>query len=262
VSCGILEEIPDLVSEDLAREALSRKAAAQAQIDGMEPLQRAPALPASRGDRRPGNLTTMRDVTMATFLGQLSARTPAPGGGAAAALHAAQAAALIAMVARYSDGPRQDAEVVGRVRAAADGLTDEALGLAEADTSAFGKVASAYRLPRQTPEQKAERSEAIAAALGRAARPPADLMAAAIRLAGLAEDLLPSANRNVISDLAAAAAAISAAATTARVNIEANLTGITDDGLRAELTDVAGLADGVTDRADRLITAVREEMAR
>jgi methenyltetrahydrofolate cyclohydrolase len=202
----------------------------------------------------------MRDATIATFLSQLSARTAAPGGGAAAALHAAQAAALIAMVARYSNGPRHDAVVVGRVRAAADGLMDEALGLAEADAAAFGKVASAYRMPKETPEEKDARSQAIADALGGAARPPADLMAATVRLTGLVEDLLPAANRNVISDLAAAAAAISAAAVTARVNIEANLTGIKDDALRAELADVAGLADGVTDRADRLVAAVREEM--
>jgi methenyltetrahydrofolate cyclohydrolase len=202
----------------------------------------------------------MRDATIATFLSQLSARTAAPGGGAAAALHAAQAAALIAMVARYSDGPRHDAGVVGRVRAATDGLMDEALGLAEADSAAFGKVISAYRLPSQTPEEKAARSQAIASALGGAARPPADLMAATVRLTGLAEDLLPAANRNVISDLAAAAAAISAAAITAQINIEANLTGIKDSALRAELAGVAGLADGVTDRAGRLIAAVREEM--
>jgi len=202
----------------------------------------------------------MREVTVATFLSQLSARTATPGGGAAAALHAAQAAALIAMVARYSDGPRHDAGIVGRVRAAADGLKDESLSLAEADAVAFGKVASAFRMPKETHEEKAARSQAIASAFADAARPPADLMAATVRLAGLAEDLLPAVNRNVISDLAAAAAAISAAAVTARVFIEANLPGIKDDALRAELADVAGLADGVTDRAGRLIAAIREEM--
>jgi len=204
----------------------------------------------------------MRDETIASFLTRLAARSAAPGGGATAALHAAQAAALLAMVARYSDGPRHDGEVVGRVRAAADGLADEALDLAEADEAAFEKVAIAYRLPRDTPEQRAARSEAIAEALAGAARPPADLMAAAVRLAGLAEDLLSAANRNVISDIAAAAAAISAAAVTARVNIEANLGGIKDQALAAELTQIAGLADSVTDRADRLVAAVREEISR
>jgi len=195
----------------------------------------------------------MRDEAIASFLTRLAARSAAPGGGATGALHAAQAAALLAMVARFSDGPRHDAEVVGRVRAAADGLAGEALDLVEADSAAFEKVVDAYGLPKETAEEKAARSEAIAEALGGAARPPADLMAAAVRLAGLAEDLLAVANRNVISDIAAAV--------TAQVNIEANLGGIKDPALVAELTATAALADGVADRADRLITAVREEIS-
>jgi methenyltetrahydrofolate cyclohydrolase len=203
----------------------------------------------------------MRDETIADFLAQLAARTSAPGGGAAAALHAAQAAALIAMVARYSDGPRHDAAVVGRIRAAADGLVDEALGLAEADAAAFAKVAAAYKLPKDSPEEKEKRSAVIADALGGAARPPADLMAASARLASLTEEMLTAANRNVISDLAAAAAAITAAVITARVNIEANLPGIRDERLKSELGETAALADEVTDRASRLIDAVREEMS-
>jgi methenyltetrahydrofolate cyclohydrolase len=203
----------------------------------------------------------MRDETIGSFLTRLAARTAAPGGGATGALHAAQAAALLAMVARFSDGARHDAEVTGRVRAAADGLADEALDLAEADSVAFEKVIAAWQLPKETEEDKAARSAAIAEAFAVAARPPADLMAAAVRLAGLAEDLLPAANRNVIGDIAAAAAAIGAAAVTAQVNIEANLTGIEDPALIEELTKTAALADSVADRAGRLITAVREEMS-
>lgn len=204
----------------------------------------------------------MRDETLGSFLTRLAARSSTPGGGATGALHAAQAAALLAMVARFSDGPRYDAETVGRVRADADELADVAVGLAEADSAAFEKVIAAYGLPRDTEAAKAARSAAIATALGGAAKPPADLMAASVRLVGLAEELLPTANKNVISDIAAAAAAITAAAVTARVNIEVNLGGIKDPDLAAELTATAALADGVIDRADRVIAAVREEMAK
>jgi formiminotetrahydrofolate cyclodeaminase len=202
----------------------------------------------------------MRDETISSFLTRLAARSPAPGGGAAGGLYAAQAAALLAMVARFSEGPRYDTETVGRIRAAADGLVDESVELAAADEAAFGQVAAAYKLPKDTDEAQAARSGAIADASAGAARPPADLMAAALRLVGLAEELLPVANKNVISDIAAASTAISGAAVTAAVNIEANLPGIEDDGLRAELTATAALADGVTDRAGRLIEAVRQEI--
>ena len=203
----------------------------------------------------------MRDESIGSFLARLAARSAAPGGGATGALHAAQAAALLAMVARFSDGPRYDAETVGRVRAAADGLADESVGLAAADSAAFEKVIAAYGMPKDTPEAKAARSDAIGDAMAGAARPPADLMAASVRLVGLAEELLPVANKNVISDIGAAAAAISAAAVTAALNIDANLSSIKDPALVAELKATADLADGVTDRAGRVISAIREEIS-
>src|SRR6266700_7208038 len=105
----------------------------------------------------------MRDDTIAAFLEQLAARVPAPGGGATAALHAAQAAALLAMVARYSDGAtaKYDAALMGRIVIEADALRAKALDLAEADAAAFGAVATAYQLPRADEG----RPEAIATAL-------------------------------------------------------------------------------------------------
>jgi methenyltetrahydrofolate cyclohydrolase len=203
----------------------------------------------------------MRDETIAGFLGQLAARVPAPGGGATAALHAAQAAALLAMVARYSDGPKYDAELMTRVVTEADGLRDEALTLAEADAAAFGAVASAYRLPKSTAEEQAARSAAIAAATAGAAQPPADVIRLALLLVALAEDLLPAGNRNVITDVAAAAEAARAAAVTARLNVEVNLRGISDPAVAAEFVATAAVTDDITARADRVVAAVREEIA-
>lgn len=203
----------------------------------------------------------MRHETIADFLRQLAARTSAPGGGATAALHAAQAGALIAMVARFSDGPRYDAEVVGRVLGAADALVDKALDLAEADAAAFGKVTEAYQLPKQSPAEQRARSQAIADALGAAAGPPADLLALSDRLMGLAEDLLPAANRNLIGDLLAAAASVRAAAEISRVNIEANISDDTDPELRAALTAAVAGAAAIIVRAEHLAAEVREVLA-
>ena len=204
----------------------------------------------------------MRDDTIATFLDQLAARVPAPGGGATAALHAAQAAALVAMVARYSDGPRYDAELMGRIVAEADELRQDALALAEADAAAFGAVATAYRLPRETEAEKSARSASISAALSGAARPPADVVRTALLVIRLAEDLRPAGNRTMITDVAAAAEAARAAAATARLIIEVNLRGITDPALRAKFAETAGMADAVAARADEIVAAVRAEIAR
>jgi formiminotetrahydrofolate cyclodeaminase len=204
----------------------------------------------------------MRDVTIAGFLRDLADRTAAPGGGATAALHAAQAAALITMVARFSDAPRYDAAVVARVLGAAAPLADEAVELAEADGVAFGKVTDAYQLPRATDREKAARSAAIAAALGGAARPQADLIALSARLAGLARDLLPAANRNLIGDLLAAAASIQAVAAIAQVNIETSLPAVrgTDPALAAELEAVVADADAVIGQAAQVCAVIRAQV--
>src|SRR5215475_8613427 len=204
----------------------------------------------------------MRDDTIAAFLDQLAARVSAPGGGATAALQAAQAAALLGMVARYSDGPRYDAELMNRIVTEADALREDALALAEADADAFGAVAGAYRLPRATEREKAARSAAISSALAGAARPPADVVRTALLLVGLAEDLLAAGNRSVITDVAAAAEAARAAAVTARLIIEVNLKGITDPVLAEEFGGAATAADPVAERADAIVAAVRAEVAR
>jgi methenyltetrahydrofolate cyclohydrolase len=203
----------------------------------------------------------MRDNTIAAFLDQLAARVPAPGGGATAALHAAQAAALLAMVARYSDGPRYDAELMDRIIAEADGLREDALALADADAEAFGSVAQAYQLPRETEAERQDRSASISSALAGATRPPADVVRTALLVTSLAEELLPAGNRNMITDLAAAAVAARAAAVTARLFIEVNLKGITDQVLWDEFAATAGVADTVVARADQIVAAVRAEVS-
>jgi methenyltetrahydrofolate cyclohydrolase len=196
---------------------------------------------------------TIGEWTIDHYLGELADRVPAPGGGAAAALHAAQSAALLGMVARYSDGPKYQASLMQTITAESDELRARALRIADEDAAAFGAVAEAY---------KSRSAERIAAALVGAAQPPADLIEVADQLISLAEDLVPAGNRNLIADVAAAAAAAIAAAVTARVNIEVNLRGIADAALTAALAAIAARVDDIAARADLVISAVRAEIAR
>lgn len=207
----------------------------------------------------------MRDETVAGFLRQLAARTAAPGGGSAAGLNAAQGAALIAMVARFSDRPGNEASGAGRVAPAADALRQEALRLAEADAEAYGQVIAAIRLSRQSPQDQRDRAAAISRALAGACRPPADLLLACARLTALAEELLPAAGQALLGDLAAAAACLRAAADIARVNVEANLAGLAGTGHGREaqpaVPAVAADAAAIIIRCDHLVAAVRDALA-
>ena len=202
------------------------------------------------------------DETIGDFLARLAARVPAPGGGAAAALHAAQGAALLGMVARYTTGGQyaQHEAAVGRITAEVDELRVLALRLADADADAFTAVGEAYRLPSASEEEKATRSAAIARALVQAAWPPAQVISVAGMVVDLAEALVAIGNRYVISDIAAAAEAARAAVATARVNIEINLASITDEQAGLEMLAEEGKADAIIARAEQVTAAVREQI--
>ena len=204
----------------------------------------------------------IRDEKLGDFLDRLADRVPTPGGGAVAALHAAQGAALLGMVARYTTGEKyaEHQVTIGRIITEVNELRGIALRLAEADADAFTAVSDAYTLPKSTDEEKAARSAAIAQALVNAAWPPAQVISLAGMVVDLAEALGVIGNRNVISDVAAAAEAARAAAATARVNVEINLAGITDEQASLEMIAETGKADDIIARADQVTAAVREQI--
>jgi formiminotetrahydrofolate cyclodeaminase len=204
----------------------------------------------------------IRDEKLGDFLDRLADRVPAPGGGAVAALHAAQGAALLGMVARYTTGERYAAHqvTIGRIITEVDELRGIALRLAEADADAFTAVTDAYALPKSTDEEKAARSAAIGQALVNAAWPPAQVISVAGMVVDLAEALAAIGNPNIISDVAAAAEAARAAAATARVNVEINLAGITDEQASLEMIAETGKADDIIARAEQVTAAVRDRI--
>jgi methenyltetrahydrofolate cyclohydrolase len=204
----------------------------------------------------------MRDETIGDFLDRLADRVPAPGGGASAALQAAQGAALLAMVARFSTGEEyaEHQATIERIVTEADELRGIALRLGEADAEAFTAVANAYKMPESTDAEREARSAAIAKALANATWPPAKLIGVAGMVVDLAGALVTIGNRSVISDVAGAAEAARAAAATARVNVEINLAGITDPQTSLEMIADADKADGIIARAEQVTAAVREEI--
>lgn len=205
----------------------------------------------------------MGDDTITAYLGRLAERTAAPAGGATAALNAAQAAALLAMTARYCDSPAYagHAETASEAVAEADRLRHKCVALMAADGESYGGVMAAHRLPRGTREERAVRAAAIAAALVTAAGPPVEVIAAAARLLELAQALQPLVNRSLAPDVAAAAEAIRAAIATSRTNIEANLSGITDPAACDRLTRVITGTTALEAGAKQVIAAVRARYA-
>jgi formiminotetrahydrofolate cyclodeaminase len=199
----------------------------------------------------------MFDAPVSAWLDALADRTPAPGGGAVAALCAASSAALLEMVANYTTGGKwaDREERMKAVLAEAGQLRARAVQLAADDAEAFGAVGAAYGLPRSTPEEKAARSAAIQHATRGAAEPPVQVGRVATRLVALADEMVEPANPNVLSDVGVAAATARAALSGSITNIAVNAA-LLGDGDAARLLAEAAELERVVVRADEVAARV------
>ena len=138
-----------------------------------------------------GTVENLRTDTIEGFLEALAAKVPAPGGGATAALHLGQAAALVSMVARYTSGPRYaEHEAAGdRGLRAVRSTTGQGNPAHRRRHGSFRGVIASYKLPKSTPAEAQARSAAIAAAATAAAAVPAEVAGAAAEVVDLAEQL-------------------------------------------------------------------------
>jgi formiminotetrahydrofolate cyclodeaminase len=165
--------------------------------------------------------------TVTDFLDRLAARTPTPAGGSVAALCTAQAAALVAMVARYCEAPP--------LVELAERLVTRAQQLVADDERAFGAVAAAWALPRGASADDEQRRSAIGEALLGAAEPQAQVVETAIEVLVLIDQLRPAARPGLLADLVAAGEVARAGSAIARMNVESNVRTLPDSEGRSRL---------------------------
>lgn len=205
----------------------------------------------------------MRDQTIGKWLEALASPAPAPGGGAAAALNAAVGAALIEMACNLTIGRPRYAQQEAGMRAAlaeATKLRSRALYLAAADVEAFGAVSEAYKLPKETDEQRQARTEQIQRALGGATEVPLNTAVLAGEVIQLARRIVDGTNVNVRADVAAAAIAARAALEVALINVEANLAAISDPSRGKELSERLAEVSWLAAEAERSIRSIRSRI--
>lgn len=171
-------------------------------------------------------MTTTAAMPIGEFLDALAAQQPTPGGGGAAALTGAQAAALVSMVINFTVGNKKYAAVEERMRGYLDQterLRHELTALADLDVQAFQAVSQCYTMPKATDEEKAIRSAALQVALKGAAQVPFTVAEKCLAVMQLVEPVGKDGNANVVSDAATALYLANAALRSAIVNVNINL---------------------------------------
>jgi formiminotetrahydrofolate cyclodeaminase len=184
------------------------------------------------------------------FLDELAAARPAPGGGSAAALTVALAAALCAMTAELS--VRQLAQAP-QLAEESRGLLRRAAPLAQADADAYGGVLAARRAPG--PPAGRQREERVSAALARACEVPLEVAELGDRVAALAADITDRGNPAVRGDALTAARLAAAAAQAAAALVQINLAGMPDGPVPAQAAHAARLAAHAARQAGEAVRA-------
>lgn len=179
----------------------------------------------------------LTQATVREYAARLASGAPTPGGGSAAALVGALAAALGEMVGNFTVGKPKYAAVeadVQRILSALEAQRARLLDLTDADADAYSQVGAAFGLPRATDEEKATRAAAIEDALKSAAQVPLAVMEACMAVCGQLEELRQKGNPNLLSDVGVAAELTRAALRCAWLNVEVNLAPLKDAAYVAE----------------------------
>jgi len=178
-------------------------------------------------------LTSLLDQPVRGFLDQVAARTPAPGGGVAAAVTGAMAAGLVAMAARFSATRMPGASDLADQ---ADELRRRLDQLADMDARAYAAVLDAGRQLGDDGQRRERMREAL---LG-AALVPLEIAGIGVEVALMAARLAEAGNPNLRGDAVTGAvlAAASARSAACLVDINVGLGGL-DPGLSRRAAQAA-----------------------
>ena len=185
---------------------------------------------------------------METFLKVLDPEDTSTGGGSASAIAGAMAAALLGMVSRLSASGKDEAEekaFMEQMQAQAGELSRQLMQGSREDALSFQAVRSAYRLPKQSPDEKASRQKAVQTAWQRAARIPMENGERCWQVYELGAEMSGRINPKVQSDYRCALLLARAGLLGCLENVHINLPEIKDPNLAEQM---AARAEALTGR--------------
>ena len=204
----------------------------------------------------------LMDLKVKEFADRLAAGVPTPGGGSASALAGCLAASLGSMVCDLTIGkPKYEAvrPDMERAREALSGMRRDLLALVDRDAEAYDEVARAMKLPRETPEEKTARQEALGKANQFATEIPVKTAETCLAVLEQVRIVAEKGNPNAVSDAGVAAHLAHTGLSGAALNVRINLPGIPD---RDQASRIEERLSRMEIGAERLLSETRDIVAR
>ena len=201
------------------------------------------------------------DMTCAAFAEETASESPAPGGGSISAYMGALAAALGTMVANLSShkaGWDDRWEYFSEWAENGMRVMNELLALVDEDTAAFNKIMDVFAMPKNTPEEKAARAEAMQMATLYATEVPLRTMKAAYKAFDVVRAMAEDGNPNSVSDAGVGALAARSAVMGACLNVKINAAGLKDRETAEKLVNEANEIQALAQQAEKEILEIVE----
>ena len=198
---------------------------------------------------------------ISVFLEKTAAGTPVPGGGSVSALSGALGAGLAEMVANLTIAKKGYETVENEMKEIAEtlqNLREKLVTEVDKDSNAYKDVLTAFKLPKDTQEEKEQRAEAIQDAMKNAARVPLGVAYNALQVMDLAEKAIRNGNRNAVSDGAVGTMMARTAVLGALFNVKINLASVKDKAFVEEMMrEVNKLESRVHEREAEILSQVK-----
>ena len=201
------------------------------------------------------------DMTCKGFAEETASESPAPGGGSISAYMGALAAALGTMVANLSShkaGWDDRWEFFSDWAENGMAVMNELLALVDEDTAAFNKIMDVFAMPKNTPEEKAARAEAMQVATLYATEVPLRTMKAAYKAFGVVSAMAEEGNPNSVSDAGVGALAARSAVMGACLNVKINAAGLKDREVAERFINEANEIQALAQKAEKEILEIVE----
>jgi glutamate formiminotransferase/formiminotetrahydrofolate cyclodeaminase len=197
-----------------------------------------------------------------SFIDELAAPTPTPGGGSAGAYAGAMGAGLVAMVAGLTIGKKKYAKVEAEmqaIRVMAEGLRQKLTQSVDDDAASFEVLMATFKLPKVTDEQKAAHNAATIQATLNAAHIPLNVAEDAVKVMELALKCAKDANINAISDSMSGFAMSRAALTAAGYNVKININSLEGKSAGEKMLKELAILESKADKLENEIRVVMKE---
>lgn len=204
----------------------------------------------------------LTDLTVKGFLAETAGQEPVPGGGSISALNGSIAAALAEMVANLTIGKKKYVEVEAEMQTIATeaaAIQKELVLDIDRDSDAYNKVFAAFKLPKETEEEKAVRSAQIQEMTKYAASVPMEVARRVHSLLPLIEAVIAKGNQNAITDGCVAMMCARTAIIGALLNVRINLTSIKDEDFVKTHTEEANAIEADAIRREAEILAITKK---